>query len=96
MLEGVGRLLVYVSNQEALGSFLEAWGQAAALVDEAFGPDLPLLRVGGSSQQNRALRGSGIQSGPLHASLTSHVHDRRPTVIISIGQYGHLQELTNL
>jgi len=26
----VGRLLVYVANREALGSFLNAWGQAAA------------------------------------------------------------------
>ena len=44
----VGRLLVYVANREALDSFLQAWGQAAALADEAFGPDLPLPRVGGS------------------------------------------------
>jgi hypothetical protein len=43
----VGRLLVYVANREALGSFLEAWGQARALADQAFG-DLPLPRVGGS------------------------------------------------
>jgi hypothetical protein len=44
----VGRLLVYVSNREALASFLHAWGQAAALADKAFGPDLPLPRVSGS------------------------------------------------
>ena len=43
-----GRLLVYVSNREALGSFLDAWGKAAALAEKAFGPDLPLLRVGES------------------------------------------------
>jgi hypothetical protein len=44
----VGRLLVYVSNREALGSFLDAWAQAGALADHAFGPDLPLPRVGES------------------------------------------------
>jgi hypothetical protein len=44
----VGRLLVYVANREALGSFLDAWGQATALADKAFGPDLPLPRVGDS------------------------------------------------
>ena len=44
----VGRLLVHVSNREALGSFLEAWGQARALADKAFGPDLPIPRVGES------------------------------------------------
>jgi hypothetical protein len=44
----VGRLLVYVSNREALASFLHAWGQAAGLADKAFGPDLPLPRVGES------------------------------------------------
>lgn len=44
----VGRLLVYVANREALGSFLDAWGKAAALADKAFGPDLPLPRVGES------------------------------------------------
>ena len=44
----VGRLLVYVSNREALGSFLDAWGKAAALADKAFGPDLPSPRVGES------------------------------------------------
>jgi hypothetical protein len=45
----VGRLLVYCANREALGSFLEAWGQARALADKAFGPDLPLPRVGEST-----------------------------------------------
>jgi hypothetical protein len=44
----VGRLLVYVSNREALGSFLDAWGKAAALADKAFGPVLPLPRAGES------------------------------------------------
>jgi hypothetical protein len=44
----VGRLLVYCANREALGSFLEAWGQARALADKAFGPDLPLARAGES------------------------------------------------
>ena len=44
----VGRLLVYVANREALSSFLDAWGKAAALADKAFGQDLPLPRVGES------------------------------------------------
>jgi hypothetical protein len=44
----VGRLLVYVANREALGSFLDAWGKAAALAEKAFGPDLPMPRVGES------------------------------------------------
>src|SRR5665811_687346 len=42
----VGRLLVYVANREALDSFLDAWGKAGALDEKAFGPDLPLPRVG--------------------------------------------------
>jgi len=42
----VGRLLVYVANREALGSFLDAWGKAGALADQAFGPVMPLPRVG--------------------------------------------------
>lgn len=37
----VGRLLVYVANKEALQSFLDAWAQAEALADRAFGPELP-------------------------------------------------------
>ena len=41
-------MLVYVSNREALGSFLDAWGKAAGLADEAFGPVLLLPRVGES------------------------------------------------
>jgi hypothetical protein len=41
-------LLVYVSNREALGSFLDAWGKAGALADKAFGPEMPLPRVGES------------------------------------------------
>jgi hypothetical protein len=44
----VGRLLVYVANREALGSFLDAWGKAAALAEKAFGPDLSVPRVSGS------------------------------------------------
>jgi hypothetical protein len=44
----VGRLLVYVANREALGSFLDAWGKAAALAEKVFGPDLPLPKVGES------------------------------------------------
>src|SRR5674476_1639587 len=44
----VGRLLVYVANREALGSFLDAWGKAGALADQAFGPLMPLPRVGES------------------------------------------------
>lgn len=45
----VGRLLVYVANREALASFVDAWGQAEALADKAFGPEMPLPRVGESS-----------------------------------------------
>ena len=39
---------MYVSNREALASFLDAWGQAGALADKAFGPELQLPRVGES------------------------------------------------
>jgi len=42
----VGRLLVYVANREALQSFLDAWAQAEALADKAFGPELPPPRIG--------------------------------------------------
>jgi hypothetical protein len=42
----VGRLLVYVSNREALQSFLDAWAQAEELADKAFGPELPPPRIG--------------------------------------------------
>ena len=42
----VGRLLVYVANREALASFLEAWREAEALSDKAFGPDLPPPQIG--------------------------------------------------
>ena len=44
----VGRLLVYVGNREALASFLAAWGQAEALADKAFGPELPPPSLGES------------------------------------------------
>jgi hypothetical protein len=44
----VGRFLVYVANREALASFLDAWAQAEALADKAFGTDLPLPSVGES------------------------------------------------
>jgi hypothetical protein len=46
----VGRLLVYVANREALSSFLDAWGKAAALAEKAFGPDLALQKLGESIQ----------------------------------------------
>jgi len=39
---------VYVANREALDSFLQAWGQAGALAEKAFGPDLPMPRLGES------------------------------------------------
>jgi hypothetical protein len=42
----VGRLLVYVANREALQSFLDAWAQAEALADKAFGPDMPPPLIG--------------------------------------------------
>ena len=48
----VGRILIYVANREALQSFLDAWQQAEALADEAFGPDLPPPRVGKPSSTN--------------------------------------------
>ena len=44
----VGRLLVSVANREDLGSFVPAWGQAGAFVERAFGPNLPLPRLGES------------------------------------------------
>lgn len=37
----VGRLLVYVNDREALASFLDAWQQAEALADKAFGVNGP-------------------------------------------------------
>lgn len=40
----VGRLLVYVANREALQSFLDAWSEAEALADKAFGPEMPMPR----------------------------------------------------
>ena len=46
----VGRLLVYVANREALASFIDAWRQAEALADKAFGPDLPPPRMGEGSR----------------------------------------------
>lgn len=46
----VGRLLVYVANREALGSFPDAWGKAAGLAEKVFGPDLPLPRWVNPSQ----------------------------------------------
>jgi len=48
----VGRLLVYVADREALASFLDAWGQAGALADKAFGPEMPLPRAGESASAN--------------------------------------------
>lgn len=37
----VGRRLVYVANREAVDCFVDAWLQAEALADGAFGPALP-------------------------------------------------------
>jgi hypothetical protein len=48
----VGRLLVYVANREALASLVDAWRQAEALADKAFGPELPPPRVGKPSSTN--------------------------------------------
>ena len=45
----VGRILIYVANREALASFLEAWGQAEALADKAFGSELPPPTCGARS-----------------------------------------------
>ena len=48
----VGRILIYVANREALQSFLDAWQQAEALADTAFGPELPPPRLGESNSTN--------------------------------------------
>ena len=42
----VGRILVLVSDREALESFVGAWHQDMALTGEAFGPELTLPRAG--------------------------------------------------
>jgi len=42
----VGRILIYVANREALASFVDAWTQAEALSDKAFGPELPAPLIG--------------------------------------------------
>ena len=47
----VGRLLVYVADRDALASFLEAWREAEALADKAFGPELPAPMFGESQAQ---------------------------------------------
>lgn len=39
----VGRLLVYVNDREVLDSSLDAWHQAEALADKAFGPVRPVV-----------------------------------------------------
>jgi hypothetical protein len=44
----VGRIMVLVSNRQALESFFGAWHEAMTLADRAFWPDLPLPRVGES------------------------------------------------
>ena len=49
----VGRILIYVANREALASFLDAWGQAEALADRAFGPELPPPRIGEGEPANQ-------------------------------------------
>ena len=49
----VGRLLVYVANREALASFLDAWRQAEALADKAFGPELPPPMIGEGEAASR-------------------------------------------
>src|SRR5829696_5331301 len=37
----VGRILVYVTDRQALESFMSAWAEAQTLADQAFGPQLP-------------------------------------------------------
>ena len=37
----VGRVLVYVTDRDALASFTAAWAEAQTLADQAFGPQLP-------------------------------------------------------
>lgn len=46
----VGRLLVYLANREALASFVDAWAEAEALADSAFGPEMPMPRFGESDR----------------------------------------------
>jgi hypothetical protein len=48
----VGRILIYVANREALASFVDAWRQAEALADKAFGPELPPPRLGEPDPMN--------------------------------------------
>jgi len=48
----VGRLLVYVSDRQALASFSDAWREAEALADRAFGPELPPPRIGEGQPAN--------------------------------------------
>jgi len=43
---------VYVANREALESFLDAWRQAEALSDKAFGPELPPPLIGEGQAAN--------------------------------------------
>lgn len=45
----VGRLLVYVNDRDALGSFIDAWHRAEALADKAFGPKGPVAYRPGPS-----------------------------------------------
>lgn len=51
----IGRLLVYVTDREALESFVSAWREAESLADEAFGPTLPppVYRPRTSSRRER-------------------------------------------
>ena len=44
----VGRIMVLVSDRQALESFVGAWHQAMTLVNEAFGPEPPMPSVGES------------------------------------------------
>ena len=47
----VGRVLMYINDREALDSFLDAWQQAAALGDKAFGMELAPPRLNPRSRK---------------------------------------------
>ena len=61
----VGRLLVYVANRKALGSFLEAWVQAGRGRTRLSGLICRCRERVGRSQLIRAGRGSGSRSEPF-------------------------------
>ena len=59
----VGRFLVYLANREALGSFLQAWGQAGALAE------MPTVGESISTDRERR-RPPPDQSRTLHLAVS--------------------------